>query len=64
MSTTAAVTETVTVTATALGLALVWARRELAARESKLQELKSRPLAPHPLFASFIAAAKEQSRLV
>ncbi len=27
-------------------------------------ELKSRPLAPHPLFASFIAAAKEQSRLV
>jgi CTP synthase len=27
-------------------------------------ELKSRPLAPHPLFASFIAAAVEQSRLV
>jgi len=27
-------------------------------------ELKSRPFAPHPLFASFIAAAKEQSRLV
>ncbi|MBZ9935792.1 CTP synthase [Mesorhizobium sp. BR1-1-16] len=27
-------------------------------------ELKSRPLAPHPLFASFIAAAMEQSRLV
>lgn len=27
-------------------------------------ELKSRPLAPHPLFASFIAAAVRQSRLV
>jgi len=27
-------------------------------------ELKSRPFAPHPLFASFIAAATEQSRLV
>ncbi|WP_176083308.1 CTP synthase [Martelella sp. HB161492] len=27
-------------------------------------ELKSRPLAPHPLFASFIEAALEQSRLV
>ena len=27
-------------------------------------ELKSRPLEPHPLFASFIAAAKERSRLV
>jgi CTP synthase len=27
-------------------------------------ELKSRPLEPHPLFASFIAAAKAQSRLV
>ncbi|MBS3651330.1 CTP synthase [Pseudaminobacter sp. 19-2017] len=27
-------------------------------------ELKSRPLEPHPLFASFIAAAIEQSRLV
>jgi CTP synthase len=27
-------------------------------------ELKSRPFAPHPLFTSFIAAAKEQSRLV
>ena len=27
-------------------------------------ELKSRPLDPHPLFASFIAAAKAQSRLV
>ncbi|MEM9277000.1 MAG: CTP synthase [Pseudomonadota bacterium] len=27
-------------------------------------ELKSRPFAPHPLFASFIAAAKEQNRLV
>ncbi len=27
-------------------------------------ELKSRPFAPHPLFASFIAAAKERSRLV
>jgi CTP synthase len=27
-------------------------------------ELKSRPFAPHPLFASFIAAAVEQSRLV
>lgn len=27
-------------------------------------EYKSRPFAPHPLFASFIAAAKEQSRLV
>ena len=27
-------------------------------------ELKSRPLEPHPLFASFIAAAMEQSRLV
>jgi CTP synthase len=27
-------------------------------------ELKSRPFAPHPLFASFIAAAKVQSRLV
>jgi CTP synthase len=27
-------------------------------------ELKSRPLAPHPLFTSFIGAAKTQSRLV
>jgi CTP synthase len=27
-------------------------------------ELKSRPFAPHPLFASFIGAAKAQSRLV
>src|SRR5690349_5604270 len=27
-------------------------------------ELKSRPFAPHPLFASFIGAAMEQSRLV
>jgi CTP synthase len=27
-------------------------------------ELKSRPFAPHPLFASFIAAALEQSRMV
>jgi CTP synthase len=27
-------------------------------------ELKSRPLEPHPLFASFIAAAVHQSRLV
>ena len=27
-------------------------------------ELKSRPLAPHPLFADFIRAAVEQSRLV
>jgi CTP synthase len=27
-------------------------------------ELKSRPFEPHPLFRSFIAAAKEQSRLV
>jgi CTP synthase len=27
-------------------------------------ELKSRPFDPHPLFASFIAAALEQSRLV
>jgi CTP synthase len=27
-------------------------------------ELKSRPFSPHPLFASFIAAAVEQSRLV
>ena len=27
-------------------------------------ELKSRPLDPHPLFASFIGAAVEQSRLV
>ncbi|HEY8581107.1 MAG TPA: CTP synthase, partial [Beijerinckiaceae bacterium] len=27
-------------------------------------ELKSRPFEPHPLFAAFIAAAKEQSRLV
>ena len=27
-------------------------------------ELKSRPFAPHPFFASFIAAAVEQSRLV
>jgi CTP synthase len=27
-------------------------------------ELKSRPFAPHPLFASFIAAAVHQSRLV
>jgi CTP synthase len=26
-------------------------------------ELKSRPFEPHPLFASFIAAAVEQSRL-
>ena len=29
-----------------------------------LPELKSRPFAPHPLFASFIAAAKTQSWLV
>jgi CTP synthase len=27
-------------------------------------ELKSRPFAPHPLFASFIAAALEQSRMM
>ena len=27
-------------------------------------ELKSRPFAPHPLFAGFVAAAVEQSRLV
>ena len=27
-------------------------------------ELKSRPFAPHPLFTSFIGAAKNQSRLV
>ncbi|MDX7952243.1 CTP synthase [Lichenihabitans sp. Uapishka_5] len=27
-------------------------------------ELKSRPFAPHPLFASFIAAARDRSRLV
>jgi CTP synthase len=27
-------------------------------------ELKSKPMAPHPLFASFVAAAVEQSRLV
>ena len=27
-------------------------------------ELKSRPFEPHPLFASFIAAAVEQNRLV
>jgi CTP synthase len=27
-------------------------------------ELKSKPFAPHPLFAAFIAAAKKQSRLV
>jgi CTP synthase len=27
-------------------------------------ELKSRPFTPHPLFASFIGAAMEQSRLV
>jgi CTP synthase len=27
-------------------------------------ELKSRPFQPHPLFASFVAAAVEQSRLV
>jgi CTP synthase len=27
-------------------------------------ELKSRPFDPHPLFASFIAAALDQSRLV
>ena len=27
-------------------------------------ELKSRPFAPHPLFASFIAAAVKQSRMV
>jgi len=27
-------------------------------------ELKSRPLQPHPLFRSFIEAAKTQSRLV
>ena len=27
-------------------------------------ELKSRPFAPHPLFTSFIAAAKDRSRLV
>ena len=27
-------------------------------------ELKSRPFDPHPLFASFIGAAKERSRLV
>jgi CTP synthase len=27
-------------------------------------ELKSRPFAPHPLFASFVGAAKERSRLV
>ena len=27
-------------------------------------ELKSRPFAPHPLFASFVEAAVERSRLV
>jgi len=27
-------------------------------------ELKSRPLSPHPLFSSFVAAAVHQSRLV
>jgi CTP synthase len=27
-------------------------------------ELKSRPFAPHPLFTSFVGAAKNQSRLV
>jgi CTP synthase len=27
-------------------------------------ELKSRPFDPHPLYASFVAAAVEQSRLV
>jgi len=27
-------------------------------------ELKSRPFAPHPLFASFIGAAVQKSRLV
>ena len=27
-------------------------------------ELKSRPFEPHPLFAAFVGAAKEQSRLV
>jgi len=27
-------------------------------------ELKSKPFEPHPLFASFIAAAMEQGRLV
>jgi CTP synthase len=27
-------------------------------------ELKSRPFAPHPLFASFIAAALVQSRMM
>jgi len=27
-------------------------------------ELKSRPHHPHPLFASFIAAARDKSRLV
>jgi CTP synthase len=27
-------------------------------------ELKSRPFEPHPLFASFVEAALEQSRLV
>ena len=27
-------------------------------------ELKSRPFAPHPLFASFVEAATTQSRLV
>jgi CTP synthase len=27
-------------------------------------ELKSRPFAPHPLFASFVGAAVERSRLV
>jgi len=27
-------------------------------------ELKSRPFAPHPLFASFVEAAVEQGRLV
>jgi CTP synthase len=27
-------------------------------------ELKSRPFAPHPLFTSFIRAARDQSRLV
>ena len=27
-------------------------------------ELKSRPFSPHPLFASFIAAARDKSRLV
>jgi UTP--glucose-1-phosphate uridylyltransferase len=34
------------------------------ATRGKKAELKSRPFAPHPLFASFIGAAVEQSRLV